>query len=747
MLHRNKTKSLDAHKGIFMLSRNTHASIVALCLLLLGACGGGGGGNAPPPIPAPTITQQPAGLTVNAGQPATFTVAAGGATGYQWQRNGQNIVSATSASYTLTPATSQNNGDSYTVVASNSGGTVTSSAAALRVTGISIIAGQIGGEGYLDGPGTQARFWGPVGLALDLAGNLYVADYNAVRKITPAGVVSTVVGSPRVCGDQAGKGPTALLCFPYSVAVDGAGFVYAVDGLSSVWQIDSAGFMRQYASVLGCAAGLAATGTVLYVSDGCGGIISTVQGGVAAPIANVAGKPIGLSLDNALNLYVANDAAVQEVAPTGSVTTLAGTPGAPGSADGTSGAAQFGCARSILGFAAGLTLYNGASGIATTSSTTSYVSDYCHNTIRTVTTGGLVKTVAGSLNPPGAADANGTSAQFWGPAGLVADPSGNVYVADYLNGLIRKITPTGDVSTYAGMTPHAGSADGAASQASFRYPFGVVADGSGNLYVSDSNNHTIRKITPAGIVSTLAGSPAVFGSADGTGAAARFFVPLGLAIDTHGNLYVADSQNETIRKITSAGVVTTLAGMPGVAGSADGTGSAARFNTPAGVAVDPSGNVFVADFFGVRQVTAAGVVTTLNSTLRNARALTISPSGMLYVTAGLANGGMVYSVSTSGTTNVLTAQAGKGYLQGIVMGGDGNLYVSDRNFSTINKVTLSGTVSTAVSSADLPIGTVPGGLPGKINSPTGLALLSTGTSVSLAVVDSFEHAVLRVDLP
>ena len=105
-----------------MLSRNTHASIVALCLLVLGACGGGGGGNAPPPVPAPTLTQQPAGLTVNAGQSATFTVTASGATGYQWKRNGQNIVSATSASYTLTPATSQNNGDSYTVVASNSGG-------------------------------------------------------------------------------------------------------------------------------------------------------------------------------------------------------------------------------------------------------------------------------------------------------------------------------------------------------------------------------------------------------------------------------------------------------------------------------------------------------------------------------------------------------------------------------------------------------------------------------------------------
>jgi sugar lactone lactonase YvrE len=730
-----------------MLSRKAHASIVALCLFVLGACGGGGGGsNAPPPIPAPTITQQPNGLTVNAGQPATFTVTAGGATGYQWQHNGQSIAGATGASYTLTTATSHNNGDAYAVVASNSGGSVTSSAAALRVTGIAVIAGQLGGIGYVDGPGAQARFWGPVGLALDAAGDLYVADYNAVRKITPAGVVSTVVGSPRVCGDQIGKGPTALLCYPLSVAVDGAGYLYASD-LAAVWQVDAAGVMSQYANNVGCAAGLTAAGTVLYVSDACAGGMSKVQGGVVAPLANVAGNPISLSLDNALNLYVANDAVVQEVAPGGGVTTLAGTPGAPGSADGTGAAAQFGCGQSILGFAAGYTLYNGASGIATTSPTLSYVSDYCHNTIRTVTTGGVVHTVAGSLNPPGSANGNGTSAQFWGPAGLVADPSGNVYVADYLNGLIRKITPTGDVSTYAGMTPHAGSADGAALQASFRYPFGVVADSTGNLYVSDSNNHTIRKITPSGVVSTLAGSPAVFGSADGTGPAARFFLPFGLAIDTSGNLYVADSQNQTIRKVTSSGVVTTLAGMPGAAGSANGTGSAARFNRPSGVAVDPSGNVFVADFNGVRQITAAGVVTTLTSIPRNARAITISPSGMLYVTASLANGGAVYSVSSTGTTNVVTAQGGTGNLQGIVMGGDGNLYVSDRSFSTINKVTLSGTVSTAVSSADLPMGTVPGGLPGKINSPTGLALLSTGTSVSLAVVDSFEHAVLRVDLP
>jgi sugar lactone lactonase YvrE len=170
------------------------------------------------------------------------------------------------------------------------------------------------------------------------------------------------------------------------------------------------------------------------------------------------------------------------------------------------------------------------------------------------------------------------------------------------------------ITTLAGVP--IGSADGTGSAARFNYPDGVASDSSGNLYVADTGNNTIRKITPAGVVTTLAGTPGIIGSADGTGSHAQFNGPWSVAVDGSGNVYVADTGNNTIRKITSAGVVTTLAGTAGVTGSADGTGGAASFSAPSGVAADSSGNVYVADTnnFTIRKITPAGVVSTLAGT-------------------------------------------------------------------------------------------------------------------------------------
>ena len=151
------------------------------------------------------------------------------------------------------------------------------------------------------------------------------------------------------------------------------------------------------------------------------------------------------------------------------------------------------------------------------------------------------------------------------------------------------------VTTLAGLAGSSGSANGTGSAARFYYPFGVAVDSAGNVYVADTGNNTIRKVTPAGVVTTLAGLAGSSGSADGTGSAARFNYPSGVAVDSAGNVYVADTGNNTIRKVTPAGVVTTLAGLAGSPGSADGTGSAARFYYPHGVAVDSAGNVYVAD--------------------------------------------------------------------------------------------------------------------------------------------------------
>ena len=171
------------------------------------------------------------------------------------------------------------------------------------------------------------------------------------------------------------------------------------------------------------------------------------------------------------------------------------------------------------------------------------------------------------------------------------------------------------VTTLAGGVP--GSADGTGAAAGFNNLSGVAVDGAGNVYVADSNNATIRKVTAAGVVTTLAGTAGAHGSADGTGAAARFYAPRGVAIDSAGNLYVADTaSNSTIRKVTAAGVVTTLAGTAGVLGSADGTGAAARFNGPSGVAVDSADNIYVADSGNntIRKITPTGITTTIAGT-------------------------------------------------------------------------------------------------------------------------------------
>jgi sugar lactone lactonase YvrE len=177
---------------------------------------------------------------------------------------------------------------------------------------------------------------------------------------------------------------------------------------------------------------------------------------------------------------------------------------------------------------------------------------------------GTLAVFAGVPDGIGSADGTGAAARFNYPQGVTADGSGNVYVADSNNFTIRKITPAGVVTTLAGAAGASGSVDGAGAAARFNRPSGLAVDGSGNVYVADTYNHTIRKITPAGVVSTLAGTALAYGSADGTGAAARFFYPQGVAADGSGNVYVADSNNLTIRKITPAGVVTTLAGAAGV---------------------------------------------------------------------------------------------------------------------------------------------------------------------------------------
>jgi hypothetical protein len=276
-------------------------------------------------------------------------------------------------------------------------------------------------------------------------------------------------------------------------------------------------------------------------------------------------------------------------------------------------------------------------GVAVDTAGVVYVSDTYNHTIRKITSAGVVNTLAGSPGLSGSTDATGSAARFYIPQGVAVDTAGVIYVADRNNHTIRKITTAGVVSTLAGSAGQTGSTDATGSAARFRFPYGVAVDTAGVVYVADTENHTIRKITTAGVVSTLAGFANVFGSTDATGSAARFYLPVGVDVDTAGVVYVADYGNHTIRKITTAGVVSTVAGSALQAGSNNGLGSAARFFRPVDVAVDTAGAVYVADFQNhtIRNTVPSAPATVTLSNLSftydgtaKTPSTTVSPSGL-----------------------------------------------------------------------------------------------------------------------
>jgi sugar lactone lactonase YvrE len=290
-------------------------------------------------------------------------------------------------------------------------------------------------------------------------------------------------------------------------------------------------------------------------------------------------SPVSVTVDAATNVYVADNGnnTIRKVTSAAVVTTLAGLPGSFGSANGTGSTARF----------------NLPSGVAVDSAGNVYVADTGNSTIRKVTSAGKVTTLAGAAGKTGSKNGTGSAARFLYPSGVAVDSAGNIYVADTGNNTIRKVTPTGAVTTLAGLAGSAGYVNTNGSAARFSAPFGVAVDHAGNVYVADTRNNAIRKVTAAGAVTTLAGG--TFGSKDGTGTAAQFNAPSSVAVDAATNVYVADYGNNTIRKVTPAGVVTTLAGISAVSGTNNGTGSGALFDLPSGVAVTAGGNVYVAD--------------------------------------------------------------------------------------------------------------------------------------------------------
>jgi sugar lactone lactonase YvrE len=639
-----------------------------------------------------------------------------------------NITGATAFSYTVQAVSAADNNKLYRLIATNTAGSATSDAAALLVSAAApsaasmvLLAGQLGGHGNLDDIGVAARFFGASGVAVDSAGNLFVVDpfENTVRRVTPAGVVTTFAGAAGQSGNVGGVGAAARFETPVGLAIDTADNLYVADvGNDNIRKITPAGRVSTLATVTS-PRGVAvdASGVVYVASDRCvinkvmpDGAVTTLAG-TAASCGHADGvgaaarfnAPYGIAIDGSGTLFVADTYThtIRKITPDGTVSTLAGTPNVSGSTDGVGGAAAFfypqsltldpagnlyvadtenrtirlvtpaGVVSTVAGVPGNARPDDGPAalahfvfpvGIARSSNGDLFVGDGL--TVRKVSAG-TVSTLAGRQSVRGSFNGPGPSASFNMPLGLAVDSSGNTYVADSDNHAIRKIASDGTVSRFAG-TMSRGSTDGALASASFDSPSDVAIDAAGNLFVADAFNHVVRMIPPAGVVSTLAGLAGVQGAVDGIGSSARFSYPRSLVADGAGNIYVTDGENHTVRKITPDGSVSTIAGLAGQAGGADGQGSAARFNRPGGIAIDGAGNIVVADNgnHAVRRIDSSGTVTTL---------------------AGMA--GVAGSADGTGSAARLRFPHGVAVVQGAV-------YVADAGNGTVRKISSTGTVTT-----------------------------------------------------
>jgi len=438
------------------------------------------------------------------------------------------------------------------------------------------------------GPATAAAVYSATGVGVDAAGNLYIADRSShrIRRVSPDGTISTFAGNG-TAGYSGDGGPAsnASLSYPCGVAVDLAGNVYIADTMNNrIRKVPRGGVITTVAG--------SATGG--YSGDGGPAVSASLC------------MPKGVGVDASGNLYIAEECGhrIRRVSAGGIITTVAGNGTAGFSGDG--------------GPASSASFYN-PRGVAVDAAGSVFVTDAVNRRVRKFSPGGTISTVAGNGLFKAPTDGVLATSSFLNqPWDVAADGAGNIYIVDGYNARVRKVSPGGIISTVAGNGVRGFSGDGGpATAASLGFnPYGSVAlDSGGNLYISDSDNHRIRKVTPSGTISTVAGDGVYRFSGDGGPATqASLAWPWRVALDAAGNLYVADRNNYRVRRVSTAGIITTVAGN-GIRGfSGDGgPATSASLVDPMGVAVDAAGNLYIAEKEGnrIRRVSPSGVISTV----------------------------------------------------------------------------------------------------------------------------------------
>jgi sugar lactone lactonase YvrE len=434
------------------------------------------------------------------------------------------------------------------------------------------------------GPATAAKLNNPVAVAVDAAGNIYIADSSnyRVRRVTPAGMIDTVAGtgSSGFTGDN-GPATAARLGSPRALAVDPAGNIY-VGERYRVRRISAAGIIVS----------VAGTGERGFSGDGGRGEWAQLDGVWA------------LAVDGSGDLYIADssNSRVRQLSTNGIISTLAG--GGDVGGGGPAAAARLNTPNSLAFDASG----------------NAYVSDRSDCRVRKITPAAVISTIAGSGATGFAGDGGpATAAKLDNPKGITTDASGSLYVADTGNHRIRQVTSTGGIRTIVGAGSCGFSGDyGPAPGAELCYPSDVKLGPDGMLYIADTNNHRVRRTTPGGVIVTVVGNGIAGSGGDGGAApAANLHFPQGIAFDAAGNLYIADTNNYRIRRVAPAGLVSTIAGAGTYGCTGDGgPATAAKLSTPTGVEVDSVGNIYIADYMcnRVRRVTPDGTITTIAGT-------------------------------------------------------------------------------------------------------------------------------------